>query len=182
MKRFIPRIIPRNLRRFSRKDDGSVTLEFVIVAPFLVSFIIFSVELGIVTMQSAMLERGLDMTVRDIRLGTGTEMQHDDIKDSICERALIIANCQEKLRLEMIPSNLRNLTTLDPTPDCTDAAEPVKPLRAFISGGQNQLMLLRACLKYEPIFPDKMLGRALTKDSSGEASLVAMSAFVQEPI
>jgi len=174
--------IARKLRRIARREDGTATLEFVLVAPFLVSFIIFSVELGIVTMQSAMLERGLDITVRDIRLGTGTAPQHDDIKDSICDNSFVIANCREKLRLEMVPTDLRNPTALDPTPDCTDVEEPAKPLRAFIPGGQNQLMLLRACLKYKPIFPDSMLGSALIRDTNGEAAFVSMSAFVQEPI
>ncbi|MET4128328.1 TadE/TadG family type IV pilus assembly protein [Roseovarius sp. MBR-6] len=176
------RFIPKSLRKVARNEDGTATLEFVLVAPLLVSFIIFSVELGIVTMQSAMLERGLDITVRDIRLGTGSAPQHDDIKDSICDNSFVIANCREKLRLEMVPTDLRNLAVLDPTPDCTDVEEPAKPLRAFIPGGQNQLMLLRACLKYEPIFPDAILGRALIRDTNGEAAFVAMSAFVQEPI
>ncbi len=176
------RLIARMRRGFTGNESGTVSTEFVVLVPFLLSFITFSVELGIVTMQSAMLERGLDIAVRDIRLGTGTAPQHDAIKNSICENALVIANCREKLRLEMVPTDLRNLTALDPVPDCTDAAEPAKPLRAFIPGGQNQLMLLRACLKYRPLFPEKILGRALFKDSSGETAFIAMSAFVQEPI
>jgi hypothetical protein len=178
MRRFIARL----RRGFARDETGSATPEFVLVAPFLIGFVIFSVELGLVTMQGAMLERGLDIAVREIRLGTGTAPQHDDIKNAICDNALVVTNCREKLRLEMVPTDLRNLTTLDPTPDCTDAAEPAKPLRAFIPGAQNQFMLLRACLKYKPIFPQELLGSALQTDSSGDAAFIAMSAFVQEPI
>jgi hypothetical protein len=81
----------------------------------------------------------------------------------------------------MIPTDLRDFATLDPTPDCTDASEPSRPVRTFIAGGQNQLMLLRACLKYTPLFPEQMLGAALTKDSSGDVALTTLSAFVQEP-
>jgi len=82
----------------------------------------------------------------------------------------------------MIPTDPRNFAALDPTPDCTDASEPSKPVRTFIPGGQNQLMLLRACLKYSPMFPEAMLGDALVKDSAGDVALTTISAFVQEPI
>ena len=45
------------------------------------------------------------------------------------------------------PTDLRNFTQLDPSPDCTDAADESKPLREFTPGGENQLMMLRACAK-----------------------------------
>lgn len=170
------------LRRLRRDQRGSVTVEFVIFAPFLIGFIVFAVELGMLSLRAAMLERGLDIAVREVRLGTGTAPDHDAIKDIICANAFVIGDCRTSLRLEMIPTDLRNFATLDATPDCTDASEPSKPVRAFIPGGQNQLMLLRACLKYKPLFPKAMLGEALVKDSSGAVALTTMSAFVQEPI
>ena len=170
------------LRRFAREDSGTASVEFMILVPFLIGFITFSIELGAVTLRSAMLERGLDIAVREIRLGTGTVPQHDAIKQIICDNALVINNCESKLRLEMVPTDLRNFAGLDPTPDCTDAEEPTLPVRNFIPGAQNQLMLLRACVKYEPIFPEALLGSALVKDASGDVSMVTMSAFVQEPI
>lgn len=170
------------LRRFRREESGTASVEFMILVPFLIGFITFSIELGAVTLRAAMLERGLDIAVREIRLGTGTAPQHDAIKQIICDNALVITNCAEKLRLEMVPTDLRNFAALDPTPDCTDEEQPTLPVRNFIPGGQNQLMLLRACVKYEPIFPEAMLGSALAKDSSGEVALITMSAFVQEPI
>ncbi|MFU8834461.1 MAG: TadE/TadG family type IV pilus assembly protein [Roseovarius sp.] len=172
----------RWLRRFTRREEGTVSMEFVILSPFLIGFMIFSIELGIVTFRAVMLERGLDIAVRDVRLGTGTAPQHDQIKQRICDNTIGVLNCTEKLRLEMVPTDLRNFVTLDATPDCTDEAEPARPLREFTPGSQNQLMLLRACLKYRPIFPEAILGRALTKDTSGEAALIAVSAFVQEPL
>ena len=174
--------LARRLRRFSRDRDGTASVEFVLVAPFLIAFIVFSLELGMLTLRAAMLERGLDIAVREVRLGTGTAPGHDAIKQIVCDNASVVADCDENLRLEMIPTDLRNFSTLDATPDCTDAAEPSKPVRNFIPGGQNQLMLLRVCLKYRPLFPDAILGDALIKDSSGNVALTTVSAFVQEPI
>lgn len=168
------------LRRFRRDSDGTATLEFVLVFPVFLSLLLMSIELGFVTMRYALIERGLDMTVREIRLGTGANWKHDDIKDSICERAVSVANCKESLRLEMRPRSIREYTSLGSEVDCTDRAEETDPV-AFQTGGENQLMVLRACYKYRPLFPAAMLGSRLSTDSSGDASIIAMTAFVQEP-
>jgi len=170
------------LRRFARDRRGNATVEFVMLAPFFIALSIFAVELGILSLRAAMLERGLDIAVREVRLGTGTAPDHDQIKQIVCDNTLVIFDCDAKLRLEMVPTDLRNFATLDTTPDCTDASEPSKPVRSFIPGGQNQLMLLRACLKYTPLFPSAMLGDALIKDANGDVALTTVSAFVQEPI
>jgi len=176
------RSFARRVRRYLRDEKGTASLEFVMVAPLFFSFMFFSIELGFVTLRATMIERGLDIAVREIRLGTGSAPQHDDIKDIICDNSLIIPDCANKLRLEMVPTDLRNFTPLDPEPDCTDAANESKPLREFTPGGENQLMMLRACAKYTPIYPSQWLGRAVFKDPNGEALIVATSAFVQEPI
>ncbi|QFT81854.1 TadE-like protein [Roseovarius sp. THAF27] len=168
-------------RRLINDEAGSATVEFVLVFPLYLSFMLMSIELGFVTMRHTLLERGLDMAVREVRLGTGTAPQHDDIKDLVCDNAFMVLNCKEKLRLEMRPANIFALQTLDTTADCTDKAEPAKPVRTFTPGVANQLMLMRACYKYEPFFPKQFLGSALDKDASGEAKIVSMTAFVQEP-
>ena len=174
-------LIQRLLKRFGREERGTATVEFVLVAPLFIAFLVFSVELGMVTLRTAMIERGLDIAVRDVRLGSGAAPDHDEIKQIVCDRAAIIPNCNEKLRLEMRPTDIRNFNPLGPTPDCTDASDPTKPLRDFVPGGQNRLTLMRACLKYRPIFPQYALGRALETDSNGEAAITATSSFVQEP-
>jgi hypothetical protein len=171
------------LHRFRRDERGTASLEFVLVAPFFLGIMIFSIELGFVTMRATFLERGLDMAVREVRLGTGTAPQHDDIKQIICDNTIIINDCASNLQLEMRPADIRNFTALDQTADCTDQAEPAKPVREFVPGQQNELMLLRACLKYNPLFPASVLGSQLiNNDSSGQAALIATTAFVQEPI
>lgn len=171
------------LRRFGRDDSGTASLEFVLVAPFFLGIMIFSIELGFVTMRATFLERGLDMAVREVRLGTGTAPQHDDIKQIICDNSIMINDCESNLRLEMRPADIRSFSALDAEADCTDQAEPAKPVREFVPGQQNELMLLRACLKFRPLFPASVLGaKLISDDSSGQAALIATTAFVQEPI
>ncbi|MDM8165107.1 TadE/TadG family type IV pilus assembly protein [Roseovarius sp.] len=170
------------LRRFLRDEGGNASVEFVLVFPAYLALMLMSIELGFVTLRHTLLERGLDIAVREIRLGTGTAPQHDEIKDIICDNALMIRDCATTLRLEMRSADIRVFNSLDTTADCTDSAEPTKPVKQFVNGQQNQLMLLRACLRFDPLFPDDALGSALTKDANGQSSIVSMTAFVQEPL
>ena len=176
------RPLARRLGHLLRDTSGTATVEFVLVVPIFISLMLMSIELGFVTLRHTMLERGLDIAVREIRLGTGTAPQHDQIKKIICDNALIISDCENTLRLEMKPTDIRNYSPLSAVPDCTDVSNPTKPVRQFTPGQQNQLVLMRACLKYKPFFPKEALGAALASDADGQAVTVAMTAFVQEPL
>lgn len=176
------RSIGSYLRRFRREEAGNATVEFAIFAPFFVGMLAFSIELGFVTLRHTLLERGLDIAVREVRLGTGAAPEHDDIKQLVCDNAMFLLDCDNTLRLEMTPADIRTFNALDETIDCTDAAEPSKPVRQFTPGQQNQLMMLRACYKYDPMYPSFMLGHSLSKDANGQSAIVSLTAFVQEPL
>lgn len=169
------------LRSLRRREDGAVTVEFVIIFPAFMFFILSAMEYSVVTLQQAMLERAVDQTVRDIRLGTGTNPTHDQIKDTICDRVVVIKRCTTNLQLEMLQQSAFVGLDLPPVPDCTDNSEEVNPVRAFENGLSNELMILRACAKVDPIFPTSAMGRILS-DESGQIELTATTAFVQEPL
>lgn len=177
--------LKQRLGWFRRADEGNATVEFVIVFPLMLLIMAYGIDLAFVNLRYAALERALDLTVRDIRLGTGTAPQHDEIKDLICVRASFIENCDENLRLEMINIDPRNWVDIDPNADCTDKSEEVSPVRTFVNGQENELMILRVCARNNPIFPDAALGlgKDLASDPDGEKqySLVSTTAFVQEP-
>lgn len=174
-------MLTRFLRRFRSSEDGNATIEFAITFPAMMFFLLSGVELGMISLNQAMLERAMDMTVRDIRLGTGTAPQHDDIKDTICERAVFIGNCKDHLRLEMIQLDPFAWSGIPGGADCIDKSEDVAPVRSFVNGRENELMILRACVKADPLFPSVGLGSNIPKDGAGQYSLIATSAFVQEP-
>ena len=181
MIRTIIRPVAALLRRFRRSENGSATLEFAITFPAMLFFLLSGIELGFVTLHHAMLERALDMTVREIRLGTGTAPQHDEIKDMICDGAGFIDDCSNNLRLEMIQLDPFNWAEIPANADCTDKSEDVNPVRSFVNGLENELMFMRACVKIDPVFPTTGLGKNMVKDGAGQYALVSMSAFVQEP-
>lgn len=173
--------IKRRFRRLHRDERGTATLEFAILFPFFITLFLSSVELAMVAFRHSMLERGLDLAVRDVRLGTGQIPQHNDLKEAICNYAGVLPACMSTLRLEMVRVDPRGSITLNQTPDCIDTSEDVQPVRSYINGQENELMILRACVKFNPVFPTSGLGSHMALDGSGMATLVATSAFVQEP-
>ncbi len=52
---------------------------------------------------------------------------------------------------------------------------------AFNSGAGDELMLIRACAKFDPIVPTTGLGFHLPKDNTGAYALISTTAFVNEP-
>ena len=170
------------LRRFARSQRGAGTVEFVLVFPAIMTIMLSGIELGMVTFKQALLERAMDLTVRDIRLGTGQTMDHDDIRDLICERSAVITNCDTALRLEMVRLDPRDWSGDLGEPDCINTEEEIAPVRNFVSGEENELMLLRACAKFDPLFPTSGLGKELSDSATdGRYALIAVSVFVQEP-
>ncbi|SLN73710.1 hypothetical protein ROJ8625_03971 [Roseivivax jejudonensis] len=175
------------LRGFARNESASMAIAAAIWIPAYLFLIISSVELGMWTARHTMLEHGLDTTVRDVRLGTGTIYDRDSLRDTICERAIILPNCQQNLMLEMVRLDIRNFTPPSSDYACADvstygAGDEVRPAVAFQYGRENELMLLRACFQYEPVSPGFGLAEYLQTDGAGLLDLKSQAAFVHEPL
>ena len=175
------RKLSRFLRNFGRKEEGQIAVEFVLAIPLIFTLFMTSVELGIYSLRQNFLDRGLDMAVRNVRLNTGTTYSHSDLKQMVCDFSGFLEDCDDALKLEMNPINPRSFSGFAGAADCADVSKPVTPSRSFVHGGEHQLMLLRACYMFTPVFPTTGLGYAMTKDGSGRSKMVSLSGFVQEP-
>ncbi|MEL7099235.1 MAG: TadE/TadG family type IV pilus assembly protein [Pseudomonadota bacterium] len=175
------RTLTRTLRRFRKREDGQMVVEFALAVPLMFTMFLTSVELGIYSMRQTFLDRGMDMTVRLVRLNTGTTYTHNDLKQMICDFSGFLPECDTTLRLEMNPIDPRAFSGFGGSADCVDVSKPVEPLRSFVQGGQHSLMLMRACYMFKPVFPSTGMGKEFTKDGSGRVKMVSVSAFVQEP-
>jgi Flp pilus assembly protein TadG len=174
-------------KRFALREDGNMLVEFAIIVPAIFSIFLASVEFGIYSVRQMFLDRGLDVTVRTIRLNTATSFTHDAVKQMICDNSGFLntsttSNCDTTLRLEMVSLDLRNYVALADDADCVDLSVPINPPRNFVNGVEHELMLMRACVKFDPVFPTTGLGFEFAKDGTGRAALLSMSAFVQEPL
>ncbi len=174
--------LKNRLSRFHKEDDGFIiALEFMIMAPLIFSAFFMGVEMGLYSIRQMLLDRGLEVTTREIRLNTNMQFDHDDLKRAICQNAGNLPDCMDVLRLEMVPMNPRTFAGLPAGADCVDTSQPVTPVRGWALGKQHDLMLLRACYKFSPIFPTTGLGASYRKDGDGKVAMTTISAFVQEP-
>ena len=81
----------KRLDAFRRDSAGNATIEFVVLFPFLIYMLFSIAEAGVLMTRTVMLDRGLDIAIRDLRLGLTPGVTHDDIKTQISIALLIIA-------------------------------------------------------------------------------------------
>jgi Flp pilus assembly protein TadG len=177
----IRRLVRTVLRRL-RAEDGAVTADFVFAFPPIMLILLASIEAGMMMTRGVMLERALDLTVRDLRLGITENPTHDQIRADVCARlAILLPNCTDVLLLELRPVSTATWNVFDAGPVCVDRTAQVQPLTTFVPGESNELMLVRACVVFDPYFPTTGFAANMNLDASGGYALVAMSAFVNEP-
>ena len=173
-------------RRFLADQQGTASLEFVIVFPIFFGFFLMTYESGMISAQQVMLERGVDIAVRDVRIGAMANPTPDSLRARICDVAMILEDCENQLQIEMIVKDPRNWTAVPATIQCIDRGAVTQPTVTFTNGGNNELVFLRACARIDPALPGTGLGKAIRTQNSGAAAggslaLVATSAFVIEP-
>lgn len=171
----------RVLRQFQRREDGTATIEFVLVFPVFMVLFVSAFELGLLQVRHTLLERGLDLAVREVRLSTSNPPNYVDLKKAICNGAMIIPDCLTNLKLEMVRIDPWVGVSVPRAADCVDRAQPVAPVRSYVTGATNDLMFLRVCSLFDPIFPMTGLGFQMPKQNGGAYALVSMSSFVSEP-
>lgn len=173
------------LRVFRRDESGSAAVEFMIMFPLVMALFYASFEAGNMVLRSAMLERALDLTVRDLRLGNLRNPTVEFLHQRLCSRTDAFEDCERSVTLELTRVNggFSNLPTVDAQCqrraadlDAGELAERVD------TGTENELMVVRACLVVDALFPTATMGvTSAFASEEGTYSLVATSAFVNEP-
>ncbi|MCX7289242.1 MAG: pilus assembly protein TadG-related protein [Rhodobacterales bacterium] len=180
------------IRQFARDESGTATIEFVFIVPVIMLIFMASFESSLYMIRHVMLERSVDLVVRDIRLGKLDDISHADLKKRICETSALVntvSQCIDSMKIWMQPINTADFAMVAPPRNCVDRSEPIDPLAAgppaseFKFGDDNEIMLLRICLKEEPMFPTTIVGAGLIADGEGDGNyaLVTTSVFVNEP-
>lgn len=176
-----------SLRAFVSDESASASIEFVIIAPMLFWFVFSTFEIGWLMTQQTMLTRGMNMAVRDLRLGnhgqgTPEEMQNE-IKGRICHHARILRDCYEQIRIELVDLTdggfFSDIACLD-----LAAEDPVVPSINFTPGVHIEdphTMLMRACVLVDLLLPGFGIAKNLSRDNTGRYQMFATSAFANEP-
>lgn len=172
------------LRRFRHNDDGAATVEFAILFPLVLTMMLGAIDLGITMVRQVMLDRAVDITVRDVRLGKIGTNSSDRMSDLICANSILLPNCVDSITVEMMPVNTSDFSGLDGSFPCIDDQQEITPAVTFnpgSGGGAQELMLLRICVVAEPFLRVTGLFSGLDINPDGQLVLTSRSAFVNEP-
>lgn len=178
------------MANFLKEERGTATIEFVLIVPVILMIFFAAFESSLYMIRNVMLERGVDIVVRNIRLGLYEGLTHRQIKEKICAEGILsgsAANCRDSMRIWMQPINTATFAMVAPPQACVDKSAPIDPDFApspgeFIYGSDNEIMLLRICVKDRPLFPTTIVGAGLIADyTDGNYAIVTTSVFVNEP-
>lgn len=173
------------IKRFLHDQTGMASLEFVIVFPIFFTFFLATVENGLISARHVMLERGVDIAVRDVRIGVMPNPDRQQLRERICQAAKIIPNCTQQLEIEMIQRDPRNWVAIPTQVRCVDRSDLTTDNSVVEGTANNQLMFIRACARIDPFLPTTGIGKAFvdsgTAASGGSYALVSTAAFVVEP-
>lgn len=171
------------VRQFRTRQDGNATVEFVFLFPLFIFLLIASYEAGILAVRHVMLDRGLDLSVRALRLGQVTDPTPEKLKLAICQTAGLIPDCMNALHLELQPVSTTTWNPLNTTVECIDKSAEIQPVTTLNPGVANELMLVRVCAKINPLFgiSGRPFGIRMPIDGAGQYALVSSTAFVNEP-
>ncbi len=173
------------LRKRREDEDGNATIEFVIFMPLFMFLFIVMFEAGYFMVRGIMLERGVDIAVREVRLSNGAVPDYPTLKKTICDEALILPNCERNVQIQMeqVPIAPGGVANFKAPANCVDVTSTDDPASStnFDTGSQNQLMIVRVCALMQPLFPTSGIGAGMGVDSEGNYAIVRTAAFVTEP-
>ena len=171
------------LRRLLRSTGGGASVEFVVVFPLFVTIFLSSFEASMVLVRQMMLERALDVVMRDMRLKPEQTFPAAILRRSVCRSARVLPNCDRSLVIEITPVDRATYALPATRVACTDRGTAAVPADDVISGRIDQIVIVRGCYSVKPFFRSSLLGAELVKGgpNEGEYAIVAASAFAQEP-
>ena len=170
---------------FRRREEGSASIEFVLLFPMIMFLFLTGFESGYYMVRNVMVERALDIAIRDVRLGGSKVPDLVGLKKNICANAGILPDCMNSLQIEMSPVAVEpGAIAAESGPiRCIDKGSNMDPSTAttYSIGGENEMMLVRVCALSQPLFPTTRLGLGMRVDGFGNYAIVAVAAFVNEP-
>jgi hypothetical protein len=175
-------------RQFLQDDRGTTPIEFVLVFP--VIFLVFTVsfESSMFMARHVMFDRAVDEVVRQIRLGVYRNVSHQNLKRTICEEGMLIdsiTSCVNDMKIWMQPIDTGSFAMNAPPRNCVDRSQPLNlndpPVNEFFYGTDNDIMLLRICLKMDPMFPTTAISTGMSPEPDGTYAMYVNSVFVNEP-
>lgn len=173
-------------RRAGGAENGGATVEFVILFPAFMMVFISSFEASIMLTRQVMLERAVDLVVREVRLDIADTLTRGEIARSICNRARILPDCRANLVVELTEISQTTYDTPTSQTPCVNQLTSIVPKSSFTTNRTGRMIMMRACYSVQPTLPfsvlegNRTLGSHLVNDEDGTFRIVTTTAFVVE--
>ncbi|MEM7242443.1 MAG: TadE/TadG family type IV pilus assembly protein [Pseudomonadota bacterium] len=173
-------------KRFLKDDQGSSTIEFIIVFAIYFGFVFSIIDIGWYMVKVIQLERGVDLVTRELRLGLIDDPTYDTVLDKVCEETGILDDCTQNV---VIQSQIMqaNATPQDLSPLCFDpSATPDEqadfdPSEGFSTGVASDQVLFTICAKIKPILASGSILSILPTFDDGHLVVTSRAGFLNEP-
>jgi hypothetical protein len=169
------------LRKRLWREDGTASMEFVLMVPVFLTIFMASFESGLLMVRQILLDQSVDRTMRELRLGHMASVTEDSLRTAICSLTIVFSNCEANMMIELDRVSTTTWAIPDTPIQCINRDEVISPVVALQIGQQNDVMLVRVCVIQDAIFPTTGIGLGLSVDSQGGYALISRSAFVVEP-
>jgi len=173
----------KQLKAFIAREHGMASIEFVAMFPAAMVIMFIAGESAMVNLRKTNLDRALEMTIRELRLGKIVNPTSSSLRTLICSRMGNPQNCSSDLTLELSVRNITatNMTVPSLTATCVNRTTRIEPVLTFELGAKNDLVFVRACYVIDVLFPTSVGTVTVTESFGTEHTLVSTSAFVNEP-
>jgi len=168
-------------RRFFNDRNGGATMEFMVLFPFLMTLIFMIAEIGTFMVRNVNLERALDIAIRDVRLGVPGVNDLNGLRTRICGSAFLLSDCESALLVELFSLGDAGAGLPAGLYQCRNRAEDIDPVVSFDPSGPGEIIVVRACLVADPVFPGTGLLSTLPEAMGGGYAILAQTAFINEP-
>jgi Flp pilus assembly protein TadG len=164
-----------------RREDGTASMEFVLVIPVIMMIFMASFESALLMTRSIMLEQSVDMVMRELRLGHISPVTNARLKKEICDLTVVFSDCRTNMKIELERISTDNWTIPTAPTQCINRQGAAEPVITLDAGQQNDLMLVRVCVTLDAMFPGAGIALNMNLDPDGGYDLVATTAFAVEP-
>jgi Flp pilus assembly protein TadG len=168
----------RLTRRFSRKNDGAVAVEFALVAAPFLALVFAIIETAVVFFAGQALETAVGDTSRLIMTGQAQTAGYtqQQFKDQVCARIYGLFNCASGVSVDV--KTYSGFSSIDLTKPVTNGALNTSSF-GYSPGGPGDIVVVRLYYQY-PVYVS-LLGLNIGDLSGNKRLIVATAAFRNEP-
>jgi len=174
----------REAHRLDHDKTGAAALEFALLTPVFLGFILAIMETGWLFIRMSLLDAAVVQSSRFIYTGEAQfgVIEQSDIEDFICDKVIVISKsyCIGHIALELIV-----IDTFDGIPDdapvCSSVDLPVQPVTEYDPGQASEIVFMRVCVLTKLFMPGLGLGAGLDQTDDGEFRMTSAIAFMNEP-